>query len=508
MGLFDSIKDAASSVKQHVSSGVHDAVKATADIRHAVAAAPSAAARGAGQALKGVEHVARAAVKQGTSAVAHVARAGAEHARAGVATLRRGAADIKDAVAPKLAAAGSAIKDGAKTAAKWSWNHKAEIGFWVGTTALMLAVPVTGGASGAMAGGLMAARMGAVGVKVAQMGRAGVGAVKLAKAAGSAVQGARGALGATRAAGAAAKVGQAVHTGRAALGATRVGKVMIQAQKPVLAASTLIAGVNFADTSVRYAKGDATKKDLGLATLGFAPAGFAGIKGLAAKRAAGANEKAAQITAGTLDDVTANAANATDDVAHVARSAPAVNAPQTANVAASARDRAAGTVDKAANLRQKVAVTANAGKADDAISASSLVDELGDVAARANAAKLTAGDAAELAPTSLTPAARAARERLDAAEQGAIRAKRSITSLATKQRHADKLADGAAKVEGAIGTTGLHAFNLNNGIKSFQESNRQGYSLTDGSLAKGVATWILGRNARLSAPVPAAAPAR
>lgn len=487
MGLFDSIKDAASSVVDKVGDGIDKAKKTVSSIARKVEEAPAALAHGASQALDGAKELGRNFIKDPVGTITSGAKQAVE-----------GAKQI-----------GRKVVQGAKVAGEWAWKNKADIGFWVGTTALMLAVPVSGGASGALAGGLMAARGAAIAAKVAQTGRVGMTAVKVAKAGAGAVSAARGAIGATKVGAALSKTGSAVHAGRVALGGTKVGKAMIAAQKPVTAASTVIAGVNFADTSRRFAKGEAGVKDMALASLGFAPTGVGAVRGMAARRAANASEKASEVVlaAGKLDDLTAKAAGATDDVAHVATVAPRVDAPMTAGVAAEARDQAASTVEKAVRLRQRAAVTSRSADADDAISATTLKRELDEVAAKARTARAKAGEAEDLAPAELTGAATLARERLDDAGTMAARASDDITALATTQRRADALADGAETLKDAIGTTGLHVNNINNGLKSMHEQG--GWSLTDGSLARGLTSWLLGRNAaaRAAASTPSYLPA-
>ena len=159
-----------------------------------------------------------------------------------------------------------------------------------------------------------------------------------------------------------------------------------------------------------------------------------------------------------------------------------------------------------AELRRTVdieIIAGNVATAEGAISASTLKRELDEIAVKARSARTKAGEAEDLAPAELTGAATLARERLDDAGAVAARASDEIAVLATTQRRADLVAEGAEKLEGAIGTTALHASNLNNMLKSLHERSG-GSTLSEGSLAKGIASWLLGRNARL---VPAVAPA-
>lgn len=480
MSLFDSIKDAASSFADAAGDSIADAKRTMGDIARAVERVPAKLATGAAQALNGA------------------AKLGRDFAKDPVGTIR---SSVPQAIEGAKRIGRTAL-DGLKQAGEWAWEHKGQIGFWTGTAALLLAVPLSGGATGALAGGMMAARGAAIAAKVAQSGRIGATAVKLAKAGASAVSSARSAIAGTKVGAVAERAGAAVHAGRVAFGGTRIGKTMIAAQKPVTAASTVLAGVNFADTTRRYAKGEASNKDLVLATLGFAPTGVGVVRGAAARRAAQANAKASAVVTRKLDVVAQKAADASQEAAHVAFVAPRVAAPRTAGVAAEAREEAADTVGKAIELRQRTALTTRAPDADDAISATSLSRELDDVASQARSARESASHAVDLAPTELIPSVRRVRAELDDAQAVASRAKQAIQGLATQQRRADFVADGAEKLEDAIGTTALHAGIINNGLKSVDEQG-SGVSLTDGAFVRGITSWLLGRNAsRAAAIVP------
>lgn len=477
MGLFDAIGDAASSAVDAVGDGIDKAADAGRYLAKQVREAPSAIAHGASDALKGAREL------------------GGKVARAGEAALKTGA---------HIAAEGARlIGRGVTAAGKWAWKHKGEIGFWVGTTALMLAIPVSGGASGALAGGLMAARGAAIAAKVAQAGRVGMTAVKIARTGATAVAGARTAMAATKAGTAAAHAGSMVRAGRIALGGTKVGRAMIAAQRPVNAAGMTIGGINFADTANRYRQGSASGKDLALAGLGVAPTGVLGFKAFAARRAARANTKAAEVATRRLDDVAANASGAKDEVAHIASVAPIANAPKTAGAAADARERAVGTVNKAVELRNRAAITRSSGaNADGAISATSLADELDDVAVRASSARVRAAQAEELAPADLTPVARAAKDRLERAEQVAVRAKREVRMLAARQQRAERAEEAAESVQGTLGATAMHAGLINNAVKSSREGGST-WSLTDYTVVRTITGILMGRNAK--GPVGAAA---
>lgn len=467
MGLLESIKDVAGSAVKAAGDGIERAREGAKSLARAVERAPERAARGARQALEGA------------------AKLGKEIAHDAVGTAKRAA---------------SQAAEGARQVGRAAWRNKAEIGFWVGTTALMAAVPLTGGASGAVAGGLMAARGAAIAAKLGQAGRIGSAGVRAARAGVGALRTAQGALGGTRAGSAIATGAQKVRDARIALGATRTGRALQAVQKPALAAATVIAGVNLADTTVRFARGDAGVKDLAIATLAFAPAGIAGVHGVAARRASAASARAASVARSALDDVAAKAATASDDVARVANAAPRVNAPLTAGAAADARDEASEVLVRAIHLRQRAAIGTGADDAAETISASRLVDELDDVARRARTAGARAADAEELAPDALTPDARAARSRLDEAQALAARTREEVADLAELQRRAEVVADRADEIKDAVGSTSVHVFNLNNGVTAAREQN--GFSLTDGSLIRGMGGWLLARNAR---PVGAAA---
>lgn len=465
MGLIDSIQNAASSVGSAVSSGIDHAHDAAETVAHKVHDAPAAVARGAIQAVNGVKELGK-----------HAVNTGAKLAHDGVDLLHRGPKEV-------LAAAGR----GAQAAGTWAWKNKGEIGFWVGTSALMLAVPVSGGASGALAGGLMAARGAAIAAKLAQAGRVGLTAVKAARAGASAVQGVRTAIGATKVGSVLARGGDLVRTGRGALGGTKLGRGMIAAQKPVTAASTVIAGANVADTSARYAKGDASLKDLALATLGFAPAGVGAVKSAATRRAASANTQAAQVAVRRLDDVAARTAEASDDVARVANLAPRANAPITADKAGQALEDAVQTTQRAENLRHRAALTSTK-HGEDAISASALVDELDGVAAGAGRARTNAAGAEAAAPNALTSTAKEAKRNLQHAEHVAASTRDEISSLATTQLRADRVASRADRLKKLVGTAGMHAGNINNGVQTLHHKG-------DVAFLPGILGWAMRRNA-------------
>ena len=72
-------------------------------------------------------------------------------------------------------------------------------------------------------------------------------------------------------------------------------------------------------------------------------------------------------------------------------------------------------------------------------------------------------------------------------------------TLATTQRRAEHVESVARHIKEWTNTTSLHAGNLNNGIKAVDE--HRGWSLTDGSLARGVSTRLLGQNARTGSTI-------
>jgi hypothetical protein len=401
--------------------------------------------------------------------------------------------DFKNDPGGTLKKIGHQAVEGAKSVGKWAWKNKAQIGFWVGTTALMLAVPVSGGASGALAGGMMAARGAAIATKLAQAGRVGAAAVKAARVGAGALNAVRGAMGGTRAAGALAKAGSLVHDGRVALGATKVGKAMMAASKPVNTALNGIVGANLADTSVKFARGEASGKDLALATLAAAPLGIAGVRGVAARRAASTNAKAARVATKGLDQVASKAAGASDDAAQLARIAPGANAPQTAGVASAARDEAAGTIAKAQQVRAQTAVAGRrVSPTTSNVNTTNLVGELDDVAARAGAARARAVDAEHLAPTELASVARHARTRLDAVEATAQRTRNQVATLARRQQAADLVVDTSLVAETTAGNVGTAVYTANN-VGAAARERSEGFSMTDGSVAKNLFSILLGR---------------
>jgi hypothetical protein len=199
------------------------------------------------------------------------------------------------------------------------------------------------------------------------------------------------------------------------------------------------------------------------------------------------------VAASALDDVAAQAASASDEVAHVASVAPTVAAPRTADAAAHARERAAGTLDRAVRLRERAALTARAPAADEAITASTIARELDEVAARAHAARAHAIDAEQLAPAALTPVARDARLRLDAAEVVTARAGERVQSIAAVQERAQRIAERADAIGDAAGRTSTHAANVRNLRRSDTDGS---LSLTEGNAVRGLLSWLLGANAR------------
>jgi hypothetical protein len=265
---------------------------------------------------------------------------------------------------------------------------------------------------------------------------------------------------------------------------------------------TVVGGANFADTTYKYSKGTASGKDLALSALGIAPTAAIGVKGVAARRSAYMNAKAARTAADRVEDLTANAASIKQEADAIARVAPGVNAPKAARAAAETGERVGGTLRSLEDMGTRMSRTTRAVGRTDAISASRLRDQADEVIASTSSARAHASELEQLVPDALTPAAQAAKERLAYVERVAADVKRNVEWLAVKQQSADRVADQAERVKDALGTTALHAGNVNNATKSVRERSDQGWSLTDGSLARGVVTWGLNRNAR---PVTAGA---
>lgn len=397
-------------------------------------------------------------------------------------SVARAASPALDRLEGAVDGARSRIEDGAG----WAWGHKAEAGFAVATAGLLLSVPLTGGASGAAAGGLLATRGAAIAARIGTAGKAGANAVQLGRIAARSVQGARSSFAETRTGGALAATGRGVHAFRAALGRTALGRAMKGAEKPVTNVANGFFAVHFGETAFKYSKGDASRKDLALASLGMAPIGVAGVRSVAARRAEHANAQAAQVVSTRLDDVVAKAGDASDDASLVAALAPRANAPQTAGAAAAARDDAVVVTERAANVRDSAAQAMQGARG--APTATRLRDELDLVVSRAQDAGDHAIAAAKLAPDrALTIAARDAGAKLDDAATVARRTRREVARLARQQRWADATADKAAAAESKLGTAGLGANTVNNGVAAARERQSQGLSLTDGSFFRNLA---------------------
>lgn len=453
MDPFDSIKEHVKTAAHSISSTVSTAVKTTTKrVADAVERAPAAISSGARQAVDAVKQLAKDPK----------------------ATMQRAA-------------------EGAKELGKAAWKHRGAIGFWVGTASLLLAVPITGGASGAVAGGLAATRGAAIAARIAQTGKLGSAAVHAARTGAAAVQGIRGAFGGTKAAAALTKAGSAIHSGRVALGATKVGTAMNAASKPVNLAFNGIIGANFAETSIKYARGDASGKDLALATLAATPLAITGVRSVASRSAAHANAKAARVATKGLDSVASTASGASDKAAHVASVAPRMNAPKTAGRAAAAHDEAIGSVVKAQQVRSAAAAAGHrVSPTGSNINTTHLVNELDDVAARVGSARSQAMHAEQLAPSELAVTARQARARLDAAERVANTTRDRVAVLAQRQKAADNVVGSSDAAKATVDNVGTYVYTANNASAAAKERHAP-LSMTDGSLAKNLAWILLGR---------------
>jgi len=365
---------------------------------------------------------------------------------------------------------------------KWAWEHKVDIGFWAGTSALMLAAPLSGGASGALAGGMMAARVASVGARVASLGRGGAAAVSAARTGAAAINTAKTALGATKVARGAKVVSNVTHDARLALGRTKLGKGMLRVgeplQKPLMLAGGGAAGANLADTIQAYSHGKASVKDLALSGLAVTGLGAMGIKALAARRAAGASAKAAAKVSPKLDAIADRTVDASEKVKAVASRAPAIRAPQTAGAARAAGDTADSAADLALALRRRAALTTQTAKADGAISATTLKRQLDDVAGRARSARGHAADAEDLSGnTPLTETAKVAKTELDDAAAIAARGSKDIRRLAGKQQRADTVAKVADQTAAKVGTAGAQASlatNTTNAVEHYGKKRADG----------------------------------
>lgn len=387
--------------------------------------------------------------------VAHAATT-AEHsvAHAATSTVHSTAHAVSSAehtVAHAAGATAHAVGTAGAVAGKWAWHNKAEIGLWVGTTALMAAIPMTGGASGALAGGLLAARGATIAARVASAGRVGATAVRLASAGAEAL---RGASVVAKGASIARKSGTAIRGARLALGATKAGRAVAATSKPLMVASTALGGANVADDVIKLSRGHGSLKSLALDSVGLIPAGGALAKSAATRSAARAERAAASAVAERLPEVEASAAAARSSVIDAVQAANAADkgAAVTAAIAPIDSARATANVARARAATRLTEAVPNAPKSDPA----ALTRQLASVESSARSAitELSsnlpdAGRAAEQA--------RQATQELEHARATSRELRHYVESAAAKTQRLERTADIAATTGDAAGTTAAGA---------------------------------------------------
>ncbi|MBC7644143.1 MAG: hypothetical protein H7123_03385 [Thermoleophilia bacterium] len=140
-----------------------------------------------------------------------------------------------------------AVGDAAVATGKFTWKHKGEIGLAVGTAALLASIPMTGGASGAIVGGIASRRL--------------------------------------------------------ALGAAKMGIMALKSQKPLAAVGTALAGAALVNDGIKFARGDGPLWKVGLDTLGLIPGVGMLTKAVAARRALATEVSSAKTVAKVLPGV-------------------------------------------------------------------------------------------------------------------------------------------------------------------------------------------------------------
>lgn len=478
----DAVAGAAESATKQAPQPVKDATKAAADVvrnpggaavqvaKGAIDHAPDpvraavGVAKAAAGAAEDVGKTAGKAAGKAVDAVGKVAGDGVEAAGdAAEAVTKRVPEPIKDAAG---SVAGSA-QDGAdkvgkawnehapepaKAAGRWAWEHQGELAFWVGTTALLAAVPVTGGASGAVAGGLMATRGVALGAKVAQMGSAGRAAAGLARGGASMLQGARSAAASTRVGGALARGSAKLYEGRQALGATRVGTAMTKAARPANWAFNGLTGVYFGTEATKMANGTGSARGMGMASLYMVPLVAGGAKAASAIRSSAADRSAARLATAKADEVgsMADAAAAKlkglHDYEGLAAQAPRAFV-KTDNAADQAR-RISGDVADMRRIAGERLSAAGRSKAPPhlGMTPQMMASRVDDVGAKANDARLRLAEARNLAPDQVGTTAAAAERDLAAVSQKAYQAKIQLARKQATQEQAARASERADQV--------------------------------------------------------------
>ena len=509
MSFFGDIANTIGGAVSNVRRAADDAVKTTkatvADVARTVTKEVGHAASGAKQAVEGVQ------------AAVHKVAGDAGKAAASIdSTVKQGISDSKAALNKVVPGAG----DVASNVGGWLWENKGEIGFWVGTSALIAATPLSGGASTAAAGGLMAARGAALATKVAEAGKVGATAMKLARSAADAVQGARGAAAATKVGGAVVNANKGVAGARLALGQTGVGKGLIAAQKPIGAAALGLGVVNLAETAGKVHDGTANVGDLALSAIGVVPGVAATAKGVAARQATKVDKAAADIVADKLGGVASSTAAASRQVHAIAHGAPdAVAATPAArivaDVAGSAADtaRAADLVRREASTAAAAATTPNAvaggAAAAPVVRATDLKQQVDTVIGQTGAVRQRLEAARAIAPAELAPVTSSALAQLDHAVSGAEHASDQLAGLATTSARANAIADAAAATKQVGDVTAGYAdyvANVRDGISIAGDvsggAQGTGVLTKERDLGQALVTNLFKLNARTGVPKP------
>jgi hypothetical protein len=337
---------------------------------------------------------------------------------------------------------------------------------------------MTGGASGALEGALIAGRGAALAAKVAEAAEAG----------GTVARVAEGGLQAARAGGA------AIRGARMALGATKAGATVAKAG-PVL--NPLLTGIgvaNFGDQAQKFARGKGSAKDLALSTLGLLPLGGK-ITGALARRGAAKVESQALETAATkLSAVESKTIAARASANEAARLAPTADATE---AAASASKTIEGTAGTARDVREgAVARIHEVGPTGEAAVVRDLRGKVAAVEERTAAALDDVRSARTALPGEADVVAGSAEEQLAAAQRLAQETHQQIAAAADKASLLEGRANVAARAEQATGTT-ASAAGFANAWHNIETSRKgQASNYDKAALPRIALGMFLGRNAR------------
>lgn len=482
MGLLSGITNVIA--KSPVGDAVHEVKEKAEDVKHAAVDAAKDGAKLVSEASKRVRTAAKDPVGSAVSAVkkaGEVATSAAERVekagRGAVEGARKGAKALGEKI--ERDGIGKTLVEGAQVVGKAAWQHKAEIGMWVGTAALLAAIPVTGGASGAVAGGLMATRAGMLAAKVP-------GAVRAAQAGAKMVSGTRKAADAIRPLRAA---GDALHKGRLAVGATRAGKAAERAVNPLANVATALGAVNVADQTVKLARGDegGSWKSLGLGVLGLVPGAMQARRGLASVKAARVEKAAARTVRKELPEVREKAAEALRTTDRIANRAPAKLEPVKAD--ASRAVAVAARAEQKAVERLRVAGRRN----DSGAEIAEIKQSVDQVVRAARVGKEQAARAVPVAPTSANTVTR----KLEAAETKASRVSEKLERQLHKREELAEVMDTATKIEGKALNASAGANIVNNTSAVADDVHQDGAAT---GLTRGLANAVLKRNHNLRTP--------